>query len=119
MQHGDIVSDHSRFTDYHASAVIDKNSLSHSGGGMDIQCKNLGDTVLTIECEWLSALKPQPVRYPIGLQSVKSFVMQKGFCYAARRRISAGHCYQVSTERLSNIRRRRKRFIHYFPERHG
>src|SRR3546814_17622827 len=61
LQHRDIVLDHRRLADYHASTMVDHDAAAEACGRMDVDVEDFRGPALQQEGHGLTVLVPQPV----------------------------------------------------------
>ena len=103
MQHGDVVFDDGGLSDDDARAMIDQNPVADAGRGMDIDGKDLRDTVLQEQGQRFALLLPEPVGDAVRLQGLKPFEVQKGLRIGFGRRIAFLDGPQVGPDRLGDL----------------
>ena len=67
LQDGDIIAHYGGFADNQASGVIEHDSKTHSGGGMNIYAEFRRHPILEKQRERLTPLPPQPMGNPVSL----------------------------------------------------
>src|SRR3546814_11574999 len=68
LQHRDIVLDHRRLADYHASTMVDHDAAAEACGRMDVDVEDFRGPALQQEGHGLTVLVPPPVGETMGLE---------------------------------------------------
>mmetsp|Transcript_32192 Transcript_32192/g.64080 ORF Transcript_32192/g.64080 Transcript_32192/m.64080 type:complete len:108 (-) Transcript_32192:49-372(-) len=77
MKNRAIVSQMSRFPNHYSGTVIEHDSTSECGIGMDVDLEILRDLALEVVGEDSTTTFPQVVCHAIGLEGVESFEVEK------------------------------------------